>query len=782
MKKIVLILTIFLFVSIVTANDPRLYEHYDTGDDNAGSAYGLYMQGQNFTIGETGAAENFIINNISLKMYRVGNPGNINITVVGVDANGNPNQTDVKTWGLFDANTITTDTSGSWYNITVDAITFTMLAHEEYSFIINNSDGNSLNYVAFRQDETAPTYLSGHLQYSEDGGGTWLDDYFSRDMLFRIWEVPSLDTITINLSSPINNTALSDVGANFTIFYNATGRGTTNFTNATYYVYYDNGTIFNNSVFYLLGGNNNVTTEYIDDFVLGNYLWGVSYCYVNLTQSYCVNSTNNTLTVGASIVDINYSTTTYETAQDTFTLNISLIPGANLYAAKVFYNGTEYQSEFSSTGNYNYYLTKDIDINLLNEKIFTEDKEFYWQMIYSKIGGTFFTQTLPTYTQHVNAINLSLSNKRDNNNTLNFSAYDEINLTKVNDWNFFGTFEYWLGSGNVKKNMSITNYSNIDVYLNLNYDNLTFFSDGIVQYEKTGFVKRSYYLVNNTLTNTTSSIKLILLDDTLDTSVILEVLDNVQFPITDAYIYIQKYYPGTGTFETVEIAKTDDTGSTIGHFETETEDYRFIIIKNNEILYTSPVQKIVCESTPCKLTFQTTSAFTSEWQGFGVLPNFIWSLTFNSTTNIYTYIYVDTSGTTHQGRLWVYKENLDKKPTTICNVTSTSSSATLICDISNYNGTINANAYIMRSPETLVYSISTILNTLKDIFSNQGLFFALFIILILGMAGLWNPAIGIILIISGIIIINLIGLASFGAVTIWGIILIGAILLWQLKT
>ena len=58
----------------------------------------------------------------------------------------------------------------------------------------------------------------------------------------------------------------------------------------------------------------------------------------------------------------------------------------------------------------------------------------------------------------------------------------------------------------------------------------------------------------------------------------------------------------------------------------------------------------------------------------------------------------------------------------------------------------------------------------------------MFILLLLGLTGLWNPAVGIILTLGGLLIINMMGIASFGAVTIWGLIIMGGILLWKLKT
>ena len=58
----------------------------------------------------------------------------------------------------------------------------------------------------------------------------------------------------------------------------------------------------------------------------------------------------------------------------------------------------------------------------------------------------------------------------------------------------------------------------------------------------------------------------------------------------------------------------------------------------------------------------------------------------------------------------------------------------------------------------------------------------MFVLLLLGLLGLWNPTVGIISVVGGMVILNFMGLASFGAVTIWGVVFIAAILLWGLKS
>jgi len=603
----------------------------------------------------------------------------------------------------------------------------------------------------------------------------WVVDHTDKEV--HVYATALSTESTVSLISPSNDTTISTQTQNFTVHYNISTENF-NWTNATYYIWYNNGTVFNNTVFVEITNQNNKTTEDIDAFILGTYLWNVYACYENTTWSDCIwAEKNHTLNVGAKINTEYYANNTYETAREIFNATISLVAGTILYDAQLFYNGTFYNVDVTDDGEGDYTLKSSLDIPIITGE--SENKTFHWRLIYPLGSGTFTYQNLSTNTQNVSKIEMGICNGLTNE-ILNFTAWHEENLTRLFSYNFYGTFEYWVGSGDVRKNFSVSNASINEVEICIK-PNMTYYSDAKIQYEKTNFVKRSYYLINATLTNSSQDIKLILLPTSASTSFIIDVIDNNQLAIENSYIYIQRYYPGTGTYETVEMALTDSSGSTIGHFEVETEDYRIIIQQNGEVIYQSGTQKIFCEETPCKLTFQTKAGAGATWTNFGDVANLIWSLEFNENTNIWTYTYVDTSGLTQQGRLYVYYET-GKGKQTICNVTSSSASATLTCDVTGYDGTFYAEIYISRSPELFVYIKTAIIKALKDIFGLEGLFLMVFVLIILGAVGLWNPAVGIILTIGGIIIFNFIGIASFGITTIIGLIIIGFILLWELKT
>ncbi|GAI13030.1 unnamed protein product, partial [marine sediment metagenome] len=159
-------------------------------------------------------------------------------------------------------------------------------------------------------------------------------------------------------------------------------------------------------------------------------------------------------------------------------------------------------------------------------------------------GGVFTYQNLTTYNQNVSQIQLGECSGGLTVKTLNFTNWDEENRTMITPFDFHGTFIYWLGGGSIYKNFSISNTNITSQTICILPSNLTYYSDAQIQYEKSAYVKRNYYLINTTLTNETQYLKLFSLLTASSTTFILEVIDEAQIPVAGAYLYIQRYYAG----------------------------------------------------------------------------------------------------------------------------------------------------------------------------------------------------------------------------------------------
>jgi hypothetical protein len=561
----------------------------------------------------------------------------------------------------------------------------------------------------------------------------------------------------VNLNYPSNNTNVISP-----VTLNCTAISSSPIVNVSLYL--------NGNLNYTITGTGNTTElDKIFTLGLGSYNWSCSAWDNSLLQ---INSSINTFNVTTWMENnVTYNSTTIETASETFVLNISQQNPNAVTAANFWYNGTDRGEAIVNKIGGNTIITSTMDI-----PFGITSANFYWSII---TGGLDVNSTV--HTQTINPMIMGACNATLQSLALNFTTYSEMDLTRLTPYNFYGTFFYWIGNGNYQKNFSISNQgiNEQDICINTNQ---TYQANAIMQYEKNpGYVKRSYYFTNENIMNNSRNVSFYLLNTTSSTSFIINVKDVNQLSISNAFISIQRYYPGTNTLNTVEMGVTDNQGSTVGHFETETEDYRIVIEKNNNIIYTGPTSKIYCSSTPCTLNIQTSGGNSSLWKNFGDVTNFTYSLSYDNSSNTWTMTYADTSGHIGYGRFFVYYDDPLKGAVTICNISSTNMSDILPCPLGGYNGTIYGAVYLSRSPEVLVYLSSVFTFGPKAIFGNEGLFLSLLVLLTLGLAGLWNPVVGVVLVVVGMITLTLTGIASFGAVTLWGVIFIAGLIIWELN-
>ena len=511
--------------------------------------------------------------------------------------------------------------------------------------------------------------------------------------------------------------------------------------------------------------------------LVNSSIWSVRVCD---QDNNCTFFSSN-YTLYKSPITINttsYNSSTYETASESYSISASVSSSLSVtyIIGTFYYNGTAYPSTGSTSGN-NFNLTNTLDIPIGS----TGNKDFYWNIELILSNGTSMFINSSTYTQAVSALSLT-SCTSTTNLTYNFTSALETNLTAITPFNFYSTIEYWIGSGTTKKNLSINNAS-------VNYAGLCINPTGSyrinanIEYGKSGYVSRNYYLTNASATTSVMNVTLYLLDTTTATGFIINLKGSDGLPIENAYIYFNKYYAGLGSTKTVAMAKTDESGSSVVYLEADVTDYQIIVVEDGEVTYTSPIQKVYCSSTPCTLDIQTSGSGISSWSPIGNFSDLTYTMTFNTTDDVVSYSYVDTTGATSYARLFVYTINPANGTSTICNTYSNSSASTLTCDTTGYTGVIYSEGYISRSPEVLVWAESFVRDTIKDVMGTGGLFWALIIIMALSIGGAVVGSVtgGIIGAVIGLIFMPFLGVASFGMVTIWGVIIIGVFIIWRVK-
>lgn len=488
-------------------------------------------------------------------------------------------------------------------------------------------------------------------------------------------------------------------------------------------------------------------------------------------------STNTTSWYYGAVIDNPvYNNNTFETDEEVF--NVSVILNSSAYISanvRLFYNGSFYNTQ--KVGD-NYIAT--LDIPLIETGLY-QNKTFNFEItLYNGTESSVYNSS--RYNQTVNRLYLGVCNATQGVQTLNFTAYYEINLTRVQPFVFGGNFYYWMGSGDVKRNTTFTSTSLNERTICINRNDTRIYTDAIIEYGGSDandtFLPRTYLFNDFLLTNITNNQSLYLLETTDSTTFIIKVQDNNLQPYANVYVHVQRYYPDSDSYQTVSISKTDANGKTLGFYKTETVYYRHLFYnEDGELLLQTDRQLIFPEST-YTLTFTIGSPVTVPWLVFEEDDNLSYSLSYNNTLNSTYWIYIDSSGNFTQGRLYVERINNSGQPTVICNSTSGLSTSAITCDLSSFSsGSFIAKGYITRGSTEKAYSIIRFdINDAIEIFGREGLFLAWFLILVGAMVVLYNPIVGLWLTSFITLGVNLLGLVDLGTVWITGLFLITIII------
>ncbi|MHA1201366.1 MAG: LamG-like jellyroll fold domain-containing protein [Candidatus Heimdallarchaeaceae archaeon] len=474
-----------------------------------------------------------------------------------------------------------------------------------------------------------------------------------------------------------------------------------------------------------------------------------------------------------------FNVSTIETSDETFILNITKDSSILTIESFLHYNGTRFSSGVSCE-NDECIIINNLFIPLVGTS--PQENEFFWEI--NAFNGTNELNVNSSFdNQTASAIIVSLCNGTTIL-SLNFTVYDEANSLKIRNFSFGGTFGYAVGTGELK-NFSIVNLSTDEVDICISPNNSKFEITAQIDYgdQSASYVDRSYFFQDFTINNITQEIFMYLLNTTDSTSFILKVQDQFLLPVENALIEIHRYYPGENVFRIIQIAKTNDEGKSVGFLKTETVDYKFVIKKNGETLLETGQGRIVPESSPFTLNFNTGQDLGEPWSSSNPIANLTSTLDFDKSINVITYSYTDSSGNFTQGRLLVTKNSQSNgsADTVICNDTSILSTAIISCSVGNTTGFYTASGYITRVGEGLDKQLGFQIEDFSSAVGSLGLFFGWFLILVAAFIFKFNEIAGIWAVTITILLINILGLIKFGSVFVSTMIVLAIIITWILE-
>lgn len=630
---------------------------------------------------------------------------------------------------------------------------------------VNQTDG-------FKTTDFGSDAPSG-IAVSAAGNNFWIFD--STDLfIYHVISDEVISTLTNSLNSPANNSYLSSSTNYFSANYTYENM---NISNATYYIWYSNNTLFNETKI-AVSSALNTTNLSVSGFVYGIYKWNVYACGENSTDVICSwGSTGNyTLNIAAQVDAESYPAQVYETEYTTFRINITIVEGASLFAARLVYNGTSYLATKTSLGSSQYELVRKIDIPLLNGD--SQNLTFFWNFEYK--DGLVASENSSERSHNVSRLIFTQVNATHITPFINFTAYNETSQTGIN-FKIKSTFYYWLGKGDVIKNYSMEVATDTSSYaFSLNTNRSVNVSSTINIQTSLNFSERTFYFNKERYNDTITRTKLYLHDGAGSRNIIIQVRDSGLVPIQGYFVKVYRFYPENNSYEIIERARTDEYGQFVARLvEPNTIKYQFEFLDlNNVVKKRTDDMTIACRTTICVIPF-VIEDITSDFDVFQNGTDYDWSFTFDNSTNMFTFTWEDVSSATAVNWLKVERYMWNGSEI-VCNTTSTAKSGSLTCSVGNVEASYQAQVFrsISGGNWRRVAFLSKSVGTTYETYGTEGLIWSFLLLMTMVAIGYWFPPVGIVLYLFGIIGLSLMKIIYLNPAIIIAELVIGIAFIW----
>lgn len=483
-------------------------------------------------------------------------------------------------------------------------------------------------------------------------------------------------------------------------------------------------------------------------------------------------------TVLGSSAEVQYTTPVIEGQTTIYNLNLNISDTSLIDVnASLLLNGSLVSAtKVQNPTNYTFSVTTSAP--LINLSVINISNA--WQLTFQG-GGT---ASLP-FNQTVYQINIDNCTTPGSVPAITFYGRDEETDGAVNDTRLNIDLDVWFDEFNESRAFNFS-FSGNDHYSLCIYPNTTtYLTNAIAEYGTKGatllqYTDRKYYLVNYTFDNIVDSVYLYHLNQSVSTDVKLIVYDErTSQRIPNAYIKILRYYPGEGSYKTVEIERTDDSGETLGKLVLADVFYKFIVeYPQGTIALDTEVQKILSNTKTFSIASEP-GIVLSDWKNY---INTLSTASCNSQTGVCRFVFSDKNNVARNATALIYETN-DYGKSLIHSNSTLSSSGALVYTAALANGSYYTAEYYIDG--TLVNSADmdigeSFLTAYGS--SSVSLLIPLILLLIVVMAALIDVgAIGII--VGSMVVIGgavLIGILPLGAVAIWSFMAMAGVLVFKL--
>jgi hypothetical protein len=391
------------------------------------------------------------------------------------------------------------------------------------------------------------------------------------------------------------------------------------------------------------------------------------------------------------------------------------------------------------------------------------------------------TQNQTVY--NIPALDINGDQLCDGNMSYSFNLFDEINTATMLNGTWIYNLNYGLSNTTfLNAAGTIAGTTNISICVNATVSPLFRIGFGQIGYSAVGYDSRIYYFALNSLMLPLSSVNLYLLNTTGTTILVAKIIDSNLIAQKNVDVKMLRYYSLTDSWSIVEQDISDELGQTIFHVIQNTVNYKFILSNSTgSILYTTDTVKVVCYATPCQIELTIPSTSESPAKYYTDASGVSYSLSYNNNTQIVSMLFNSLDGTSKTIQLLANQINISND-LIVCNNVTTGIAGLLTCNLTAYTGNFLAQAYIntthgMNILDQISVSTANFFRTT----GTEGILYGMLFIIALVMVGIWNPVASIVLAMIGFILMGVIGFIAIGWAILISIIILGVIVVVQLK-
>lgn len=659
--------------------------------------------------------------------------------------------------------TLSIDSTPPTITITTPANTSYTTYLPKYNVTINvaQTDASSgLGYCWYYNSTTNVTMTCNTITTMNLTAGSYGFTFFANDTFNNTGYENRSFRIVANTVPPgikVNYPSNASGYVSFNPYYNITVNTTTSLPVASSLdsCWYNNGT---NQL--PLTCNTNIT----GNFTSG---WHEIIIYTNDTLGN-QNSTSVSFFINAISYSAIYNATTIETATETIKLNLDATSISAITGNLIYDNSAKTTTTASSSTYANF--TSSITTPGVSG---ATAKEFYWNLTLNSLNfnTTKFTQIIDSITP----LNVSYTGTGLNMSKV-FNFYDEENGSVLTGFDASINIKYGNAANSSFKTYNVTLHGvdNLTFWINASVGNYSI-GYGEIQYSKVGYVSRRYYFfTSEKFTNDVETLSLYALENSQATSFLFTFQDAALNVYDDRYSALWRWYPGENKYKIVDMGRTDENGQSIMRLVTEDVDYRVgLYEQTGELIKLTLAAQIACLATPCTYTVVVRPELV-DWTTYDQVQN---SLTYNSTSKKFTFVYNDLSKATQSMTLSVVKV-MGNQSVELCNSVNTDYFGVMTCDVSAYTGIFKAVAYRTASPLTPIAELLT--TTFNSVFKGGfGLLISAFLMILFVSFGLFMPQATIIMAIISLIPAVILG--SVSLVVFMGIALMGGVFLHLMR-